>query len=481
MFPPRLPSSGTGSGRNPERSSSPSGRGPTMNGQGPSHLASMFGRPPSSNNNSSFGRGSGSGSNGESGMNGQRERQQQMQRQIVHPDDAIRQTDDDAASSRLSAVNAGYLVDPFVSLLYKSSSLSHAAGASAGASQARKPPLINVGTHHRTVGIDLVVDKFLQKYGSGGRNAVSGTVGGDSGQFGDGCQVVSLGAGSDTRFWRLMSRPHPPNITKYVEIDFPHLTSPKAQRIARSKKLQTAVNYTRTRPSSEPSGPSSSASTMPASDSGTYKVSQGGTRLDSSIYTLLPLDLRPTPSSSSASSTSSSTSSPSHEKCPKSIHGILTGSLLPLLNPNTPTLFLAECLFPYMPPEDASAIIGWFGSTFESCVGVVYEMCGLDDGFGRVMRRNLASRNLSIPGSIFPTPASQGERFLDAPALGEGVFSTGGAKTLWQVREDVIDQAELRRISKLEILDEIEELKLVLEHYVIAWGTKGVNMDDVGL
>ncbi|OCF36375.1 leucine carboxyl methyltransferase 1 [Kwoniella heveanensis BCC8398] len=388
--------------------------------------------------------------------------QQQEQQQMVHPDDAIRQTDDDAASSRLSAVNAGYLNDPFVSLLYKSSTLSHPqahslAAGGGGLGSGRKPPLINVGTHHRTVGIDIVVDKFLKRYASFGRND------GDSHDASDGggCQIVSLGAGSDTRFWRLMSRPQPPNIMKYVEIDFPHLTSPKAQRIARSKKLQTAV-------------------------------SQGGTRLDSAVYTLLPLDLRPTPTSSPSPSTSSNpsqaapggtkTDSASSNSNKTSIHDILNGTLLPLLKPNVPTLFLAECLFPYMPPEDASAIIGWFGSTFPSCVGVVYEMCGLDDGFGRVMRRNLASRNLSIPGSIFPTPASQGERFLDASALGEeGVFTSCGAKTLWQVREDVIDQTELQRISKLEILDEIEELKLVLEHYVIAWGTKGANMDDIGL
>ena len=40
-----------------------------------------------------------------------------------------------------------------------------------------------MGTHHRTIAIDRVVDSFLK---NGGK------------------QVVSLGAGSDTRFWRLM-------------------------------------------------------------------------------------------------------------------------------------------------------------------------------------------------------------------------------------------------------------------------------------
>ncbi|WWC60814.1 uncharacterized protein I303_103390 [Kwoniella dejecticola CBS 10117] len=354
---------------------------------------------------------------------------------MIHPDDAIRQTDDDASSSRASAISLGYLSDPFSSLLYKPTLTP---GSGSGPSGTRKPPLINIGTHHRTIGIDTLVDSFLR-----------------SGSDVEGKQVVSLGAGSDTRFWRLMSRSKPPNISKYVEIDFPHLTSPKAHRISRSKKLQTPLT------SSSSNSAASSVSRDASTPSVPYKISQGGTRLDSSVYTLLPLDLRPTSA--------------------QSIKALLDETLLPLLNPDLPTLFLAECLFPYMPSQDSQGIINWFGGTFDRCVGVVYEMSGLDDAFGRVMKRNLASRNLSIPGSEpFPTPQSQADRFLD-PSLGQGVFAQSGVKTLWQVRETVIHPEELQRISKLEILDEIEELKLVLDHYVIAWGIKGEGMQNVGI
>ncbi|ODN83401.1 hypothetical protein L202_01544 [Cryptococcus amylolentus CBS 6039] len=328
-----------------------------------------------------------------------------------HPDDAIRLTDDDAASSRLSATQLGYLADPFVSLLYRA---PMAYGAAPSGRAARKPPLINIGTHHRTWGIDLLVEQFLERGGK---------------------QIVSLGAGSDTRFWRLMSRDSPPSIHKYVEVDFPHLTSPKAQRIARHHKLSQYLSPI---------------------------VPGGGTELSSSLFDLIPLDLRPASSSS------------------KSIPSTLSADLLPHLDPSLPTLFLAECLFPYMPPEDSEAIVRWFGETFKDCVGVVYEMVGLDDSFGKVMRRNLAVRNLSIPGSVFPTPASQAGRF-QVSQLGEGRFDDAGARTLWQVREQAIDSKELQRISKLEILDEIEELKLVLEHYVIAWGTKGARMSSISL
>ncbi|OWZ50778.1 leucine carboxyl methyltransferase 1 [Cryptococcus neoformans A2-102-5] len=387
-----------------------------------------------------------------------------------HGDDAVRLTDDDAASSRLyvsrlrapstapdyaacsSAAQAGYLHDPFASLLYKAPMSQPGEFPPQGASRARKPPLINVGTHHRTWGIDLLVDRFLQ---SGGK------------------QVVSLGAGSDTRFWRLMSRATPPDLAKYVEIDFPHLTSPKAQRIARHRKLSQYLD--------SPLDPSATTTTaMPPPGQHSYKVSKGGTQLSSPLYTLIPLDLRPSPSEPASS-----------------ISSILTHHILPQLDPNLPTLFLAECLFPYMSPDDSKEIIKWFGETFHSCIGVVYEMVGLDDSFGNVMRRNLAVsrcsfrvyslitnptqvRNLSIPGSIFSTPESQAGRFT-SPVLEGGKFDSAGAKTLWQIREEDVGPEELQRISKLEILDEIEELRLVLEHYVIAWGTKGETMSSVSL
>jgi len=107
--------------------------------------------------------------------------------------------------------------------------------------------------------------------------------------------------------------------------------------------------------------------------------------------------------------------------------------------------------------------------------------------FGQVMKRNLAvsllstcstrtfaelqARNLSLPGAIYPTPSAQASRFKG--------FTSGG-KDLWDIRETVIDREELRRISRLEHLDEIEELRLVLGHYCVAWGVRGC-LDGIGI
>lgn len=61
------------------------------------------------------------------------------------------------------------------------------------------------------------------------------------------------------------------------------------------------------------------------------------------------------------------------------------------------------------------------------------------------MKRNLAARNLSLPGAVpFPTPQSQAERFLDS-RLGDGAFTRSGAKSLWDIRSDVVSDAERAR------------------------------------
>ncbi|KAL1409049.1 carboxy methyl transferase for protein phosphatase 2A [Vanrija albida] len=339
----------------------------------------------------------------------------------AHPDDAIRSTDDDAAASRLSAVSLGYLDDPFVSLLYRPQRIGR------DSSSTHKPPLINIGTHHRTAALDAVVDSFLSASATASRPA----------------QIVSLGAGSDTRFWRLAAR-QDFRLGKYVEVDFPHLTSVKAQRIAKSKVLVSALGE----------APPAAAGAPMAPPAKPYKVGHGGTSLSSERYTLLPVDLR----------------------TPGALDQVAAA-----LDPDAPTLVISECVFCYMEPEASREVLAWFGSRFENVASVVYEMCGLNDAFGAVMKRNLAARNLSLPGALpFPTAQSQAERFLD-PRLGDGVFTKSGAKSLWSIRSDVVSDAEQARISKLEFLDEIEELRLVLSHYVVAWGTKGSLLEGVGL
>lgn len=122
-------------------------------------------------------------------------------------DAAVRETDNDAAVSRLSAVRKGYMEDEFASFFVKRA--------------ATRPPLINIGTYLRTWSIDRLVDAFLA--GDGRR------------------QFVSLGAGTDTRFFRIASgskyTEQAARLARYVEIDFPEATSKKAMFIRKQNNL----------------------------------------------------------------------------------------------------------------------------------------------------------------------------------------------------------------------------------------------------
>ncbi|KAI0302330.1 S-adenosyl-L-methionine-dependent methyltransferase [Multifurca ochricompacta] len=290
------------------------------------------------------------------------------------PDAPIRATDNDAAIARLSAVKKGYLSDPYIVTLIPRAHL-----------QQPRPPLINIGTYLRARGIDDLLDNW---FSFSGEHKV---------------QIVSFGAGSDTRFWRLINGPRATQLQRYIEFDFAENTSRKVMSIRKGKVLSAALG-----------------------NGDAVFVGGGGTTLRSPVYNLFPVDLRSPPA----------------------------------------------CVLAYMSPSASSALIRWFVDYFTvpgggPLAGVVYEMFKLDDAFGRVMLNNLRSRNVSLPGAEpFPSLASLSRRFL---SLG---FTTAEALTLREIRRKYIEPQELQRLSQLELLDEVEELELVLDHYAISWGLK---------
>ncbi|KAJ7186877.1 S-adenosyl-L-methionine-dependent methyltransferase [Mycena filopes] len=311
-------------------------------------------------------------------------------------DSAIRLTDTDAALARLSAVQKRYLDDPFIKHLVPRAHLQPARG-----------PLINIGTHVRATAIDDLVSQWLYT------SAAQGTR----------CQIVSLGAGSDTRFWRIATGAQESALAAYIEMDFPEITTKKAMAIRKSKELSAVL--------------------------GDVTVVHGGTGLTSPKYHLLPADLRLPPADTFGS--------------------LLTSDGGAILSPNLPTLLLFECVLVYMEAAASSAVLEWFRDYFaqgSAVLGsIVYEMFGLQDSFGRVMVANLQARHVSLPGAApYPDVASLPGRYLN---LG---FTAARALTLKEIRKSYIPPAELQRIAQLELVDEIEELDLVLAHYAITWG-----------
>jgi len=226
---------------------------------------------------------------------------------------------------------------------------------------------------------------------------------------------------------------HKESLATYVEIDFPEITSKKAMAIRKNKELGVVLG-----------------------DSTEVHLVNGGTALHSPKYHLLSADLRLPPSDS--------------------IQNLLASSSddrPAIISPSLPTLLLFECVLVYMSPAASSKLLKWFVDHFStpqstpgSILGcIVYEMFGLNDSFGQVMVNNLKSRHVSLPGAEhFTTIESLPHRFLSTG------FTSAYALTLKDIRRSYTDSNELARIARLEMLDEIEELELVLQHYAISWG-----------
>jgi len=143
-------------------------------------------------------------------------------------DAATRSTDTDALLSRLSAASLGYFSDPISPLLLSPSQRRAAI---------LRPGLINIGTHARTWAVDSLVGQFL--------DALADSAGGSGGEGARG-QVLSLGAGTDGRFWRVKEDREKEggkgwNCSKWVEVDFAEGTAAKARAVAIKPRLKGAL------------------------------------------------------------------------------------------------------------------------------------------------------------------------------------------------------------------------------------------------
>ena len=329
-------------------------------------------------------------------------------------DKIVQQTDQDASVSRLSAVEAGYLDDPFAKYFVS------------GEGQKRFP-IINRGTYVRTKAIDNLVDGFLSKNPAQEK------------------QIISLGAGSDTRFFRLMSRrpvPHGrgilqrPNVI-YHEIDFQANTIQKLHPIKNLGELCVHVGtpltvFNGTNPS---------------------ELYNDDT-LHADQYHVHPVDLR--------------TLDPS-VPAPRSFSFIDTA---------LPTLIISECCLCYLPPAAADTVALYFTQHLfpnSTPVGLIlYEPIHPNDPFGKTMVSNLAAR-----GIVLQTLRKYGSLEAQAARMKSyGLEGTGGAsvKDLWNKG---VEEKEKERVAGLEMVDEVEEWELLAGHYCVAWGWRGGPKEDV--
>ncbi|EAZ62989.2 carboxy methyl transferase for protein phosphatase 2A [Scheffersomyces stipitis CBS 6054] len=345
-------------------------------------------------------------------------------------DKLIRATDLDALSCRLSTNASSYfsppdvyipnLVESYQSYLqYCVGYSSISAGRVLRSSFSRKLPLINKGTYLRTKSIDLIVEKFVEEFKT--------------------CQIISLGGGSDTRCFRILDK-YRDGVT-YHEIDFPESVKVKKLAIVNSDVLSNIVNFKAER----------------VNVSSREEFQELTPSLHTDKYHLSCLDLR-------------HISIDSNER-----EQVLEG-----IDSKIPTLVLSECVLCYMAPKENEQVLKFWKNFCKHFIAfVIYEPMSLNDSFGNTMTKNLLERGLNLlTFNHFPNLLARKEFLADECSFSRirltdmsniAGYGTSNLFNPW------IEPEELRRVSQLEIMDEIEEIKLLLEHYCICYSEFSEN------
>lgn len=348
-------------------------------------------------------------------------------------DKLVRATDLDALSCRLSANGKGYFSPPdrFIADLLKAyeSNLQYCSGytqLSAGrtirtAFGGQKFPLINRGTYVRTVAIDEVVSRFIVEHGK--------------------CQIVALGGGSDTRAFRVLEQY--PNTVEYTEIDFPELTRIKKIAISKLPVLRQLLG-------------DGSGSMAPIEITSKEQMDNLDPELHLPNYHLVAFDLRKLDSEGFRK--------------------------FAFLRKNVPTLLISECVLCYLTPDENISVLKFWKSLFSELAVVLYDPMSLDDVFGQTMAQNLSRRGLDLlTFTKYPDLAARKQLFQET--LGYKAYLTDLALVggYGPQEESWINPQDSVRVARLEMVDEVEEIHLLLRHYCLIYAEHGMRLQFVQL
>eukprot|EP00794_Sanderia_malayensis_P003810 gene3810-4338_t len=295
----------------------------------------------------------------------------------------IQATNDSSIGSKYSMASIGYFQDKFLQYFVK---------------KTRRAPLINRGYCVRAKTIEFAVKSFILEYC--GKNEDS--------------QVISLGAGFDTTFFRLQEQGMLSN-TRFLEIDFPDVVKRKISAIERNKELLQCV--------------------------GPFTKHDNGIIANS--YALVACDITDI----------------------KKLNVIMESTSF---MKNIPSLFISEVVLTYIDKESCSRLIQWANNHFENSMFLMYEQIHPSDAFGLLMKNHferLQSPLLCI--EAYPDIESQRERFI---SMG---WTTVNVINMNEFYYDVVSNEERDRIDKLEPFDEFEEWHQKCYHYSVVAAFSG--------
>uniref|UniRef100_A0A803KKM8 tRNA wybutosine-synthesizing protein 4 n=1 Tax=Xenopus tropicalis TaxID=8364 RepID=A0A803KKM8_XENTR len=298
----------------------------------------------------------------------------------------VQSTNDCSTLSKVSAASLGYFEDE-----YQKNFVNR---------NCRRSPLIHRGYCVRSQAVTHCINEFIRDT-----------------QSCDHRQVVSLGCGFDSLFFRLRMQSESPLCV--WEVDFPSVVKRKCLLIEQSGDLRDLLG----------------SYVTPDGNGPLVLLSQG--------YKLLGVDLTEVSSLDAALN--------------------LAG-----LSWDCPTLVLGEVALCYMDPARSTALIGWAAERFRDSRFVLYEQSCPSDPFGRVMTSHFASLNSPLLSlSEFPHIQDQEQRFLHKG------WKTCRALDMNEFCASCVPLPEVQRIHNLEPFDEFEELHLKCSHYFILVASQG--------
>jgi O-methyltransferase involved in polyketide biosynthesis len=246
---------------------------------------------------------------------------------------------------------------------------------------------------------------------------------------GTNCQVVVLGAGKDTTYFRyrnrnIMGMEQKPKCVLWVEVDHTSVVQEKEQLIRQSNLLSSFCQQL--------------VKTEDGFQWSHHDNVSTSSDVAGSTYRLVGHDLRDSPT-------------------------LLLGKLN--LNPSLPTLFLMECVSMYVPIAASKNLLRSLSTCADNAVIVCYEPIlgnATNDPFGRMMEQNLMHAGVADESScLLRTRTLQDHltKFIEA-----GFYRAVGCD-LWQAYETVLSPEQRRRANQSEFLDEYEEWVLIMQHY----------------
>ena len=321
----------------------------------------------------------------------------------LHPSNtaAVVATSDDAAVSKLSCVTAGYYSDPYIHHFVRQ--------------PARRPPLINRGYYSRVAAIHKILQHFLTT------PLPASTTHSPTAK-----QIVSLGAGSDTEYFRLCGgggsgggSEGKVSVAGWYELDFVSSIRKKRLLVDGCTELSAVAGAVR-------------------------RVEESECVYVYDELRLVGVDMR-------------------------DVNEVDRKLRLAGIDFSLPTLFLAECVLVYLLPSHSLPLIHYTASAFHGgSYFVSYEQILPHTAFGQTMLHNLQLRGCPLLGlPAYPTLDSHRSRYLT-----DAGYERWTGWDMLRVYGEWIEADERRRVEAVEWLDELEEWNLIQSHYHISCAAK---------